>query len=83
MSLEEFITWIYCWVDDHMLESISDNPLRSRGFQPALSDAEVITMEIVGEFQGYHTDKGIWSYFKHHWRHLFPKITSRSQFAKL
>jgi len=32
--------------------------LRSLGFQTKLNDAEVITMEIVGEFMGKDTDKG-------------------------
>jgi len=57
-------------------------PLRRGGFLPALSDAEVITMELIGEFQGYDTDKGIWCYFRDHWGEWFPDLPSRSQFAK-
>jgi len=30
-----------------------------KGFEPALSDSEVLTMEIVGEYQGIDTDTGI------------------------
>jgi hypothetical protein len=33
---------------------------------PKLSDAEVITMEIVGEFMVKDQDKGIWRYFRNH-----------------
>ncbi len=51
-----------------------DKPLRIRGFKPSLSDSEVMTMEIVGEFLGIETDKGVWSYFKTYWLHLFPKV---------
>ncbi len=47
-----------------------------------LSDSEIITMEIVGEFQGIDTDKGIWSYFRGHWLNLFPQMKSRSTFVR-
>ena len=49
-------------------------PLRKRGEKPSLSDSEVLTMEIVGEYLGHGSDKAIWSYFKEHWPHFFPKI---------
>lgn len=47
-----------------------------------LSDSEVITMELIGEFQGKGADKEIWAYFKSHWLRLFPGIGCRSQFSK-
>lgn len=39
-------------------------------------------MEIVGEFLGYDTDQKIWKYFRSHWRHWFPALGSRSNFAR-
>ena len=82
MPLEEFTIWVYCWTDENVAKVLGNQKLRSRGFKPALSDAEVITMEIVGEFLSYDTDKSIWKYLKTHWLSLFPKLTSRSNFAK-
>ena len=58
-----------------MTEVLGSTPLRNRGFKPALSDVEVITMEIVGEFLSYDCDKGIWKYFKTLWLSWFPKLT--------
>lgn len=52
------------------------------GFHPALTDSEVIAMELVAEFQGIDTDKGAWVYFCNHWRALFPNLGSRANFAK-
>ena len=49
---------------------------------PKLSDAEVITMEIVGEFMGKDQDKSIWRYFRNHWHDCFPNLGSRANFAK-
>ncbi|WP_028866352.1 IS982 family transposase [Psychromonas hadalis] len=82
MPLEEFIILVYCWTDENMNKVLGNTKLRSRGFQPELSDVEVITMEIVGEFLSHDTDKAIWTYFKTHWLSLVPKLKSRSSFAK-
>jgi hypothetical protein len=59
MSVEDFIIYVYCCVED-ICRTIVNQPLRSRGFMSKLSDAEVITMEIVGEFMGKDHDQGIW-----------------------
>ena len=63
-------------------EVTNGKPMRSRGFQASLSDSEVITMEIVAEFQGIDTDKGIWQYFRRHWFSMFPQMKSRSTFVR-
>lgn len=82
MSVEEFIIAVYCLVDDVMKELLKSKNLRQRGFNPALTDSEMITMELVAEFQGIDTDKGAWEYFCNHWRALFPNLGSRANFAK-
>ena len=81
-STEDFIITVFCNVDDLWQEMTEGQKIRRRGFAPSLSDSEVIAMEIVGEFQGIETDKGIWSYFKGHWSDLFPQIKSRSTFVR-
>jgi hypothetical protein len=81
MSIEDFIIAVYCLVED-MLKNLWTNKLRRRGFEPNLSDSEMITMETVAEFLGIDTDKGAWEYFSNHWRSWFPAIGSRSNFAK-
>jgi len=82
MPLDDFIINVYCLVDNMLRTLLQGERLRRRGFQPKLSDAEVITMDIVGEFIGQDTDKGIWYYFKSHWHDWFPGIGSRSNFVK-
>ena len=81
-SIEEFIIAVYCCVVDELEVLTQAQPLRSRGFEPGLTDAEVLTMEIVGEYQNYDSDKGIWSYFRRHWQRWFPKLSSRSTFVR-
>ncbi len=59
----DFITEVYCFTDDEYKKLTKNNDLQSRGFNPKLSDSEVITMEIVGEYFDFHKDKVIWKYF--------------------
>jgi hypothetical protein len=82
MSIDEFIINVFCLVDDLLNELLNGQRLRQRGFQPNLTDSEVITIEIVGEFLGYDQDKKIWEYFKNHWSHFFPKIPDRVNFVR-
>jgi len=51
-----------CWVEPGFEKVTAGVKLRTRGFAPRLSDSEVITMEIVGEFLGYEGDEAIWDY---------------------
>jgi len=82
MSVEDFtcapegIIYVYCCVDD-VCRTIVSQPLRGRGFMPKLTDAEAVTMEIVGEFMGKDQDKGIWRYFRNH---LCPAGTGTAGF---
>jgi len=55
MPLEDFIIYVYCCVVD-IYPQVVDTPLRCRGFDPKLTDSEVITLEIVGEFLGKDQD---------------------------
>ena len=82
MNLLDIITEIYVEVDDFYRREIGDNRLRKRGFPPALSDAEVLTIEIVAEMQGHHDDKSVWQYCHDHWRSLFPDLTDYKTFSK-
>lgn len=82
MSIEDFIIAIFCLIDDELEKMLKGKTLRQRGRVPNLTDSEVITMEIVGEFLGKDSDKSIWEYFKDHWQHFFPTIPDRSNFAK-
>lgn len=52
MSLEHFIITVYCWMNDRLEILIQGQALRQREFEPGLSDAKAITMEVIGEFLG-------------------------------
>lgn len=82
MPLEEFIITVFCWVERRFWDVTQAIKLRLRGHPPRLSDTEVITMEIVGEFLGYHGDKAIWEYFRRHWAPWFPGLGDRTTFSR-
>ena len=82
MPLEEFIIAVFCCIESILQEIMTEYPLRQRGFFPKLSDSEVLTMEIVGEFLGIDMEKHIWQYFLRHWSPWFPQMGSRSTFVR-
>ncbi len=81
MPTENFIIHVFCLVEKY-LDDVIHEPLRKRGPAARLSDSEAITMEIVGEFLGFHEDKAIWQYFAQHWKDWFPGLGSRKTFVK-
>lgn len=81
-TIEEFIIAVFCCVDDLLKQVTQGQPIREKGFAPALADSEVLTMEIVAEYQGIDADQAMWHYFRRHWLGLFPKLRSRSAFVR-
>jgi DDE family transposase len=80
MDLNTFIIAVFCLIDDHL----KDLRVRQRGPSPKLSDPEVLTIETVGEFLGFDTDKGIYSFFRRHYGEWFPTLgeVHRTTFAR-
>ena len=77
-----FIISVYCLVADTMQIIEKTYKFRSRGFPPKLTDAEVITMEICGEFFKLHEDTEIYKYFKRHYFDFFPNLPDRTNFVR-
>ncbi len=72
MDLDAFIIAVFCLMDDTLKTLFSGKSLRQRGPAPSLSDSEVLTMEVVGEFLGLSQDTALYRYFRQHYRHFFP-----------
>ena len=70
MDITTFIVSVFCLIDDWL----QDKKLRERGPAPRMRDSEVLTMEIVGEFLGIDTDKGIYLHFQRHYSDWFPGL---------
>jgi len=82
MDRDYFIIMVYCLVCEHYLAIVNEHPLRQRGFSPTLSDEEVITIEICGEYFGFDQDEAIYDYFRSHYAHFFPQLRERTLFVR-
>jgi hypothetical protein len=82
MDRDTFIITVFCLVSEMYAPIAAQRPVRQGGFAPALSDEEVITMEICGAYFKHHTDKDLYDYFAAHYRHFFPRLPNRSLFVR-
>ena len=71
MDLSTFIVAVFCLVDGRL----KGRSIRIRRPAPKLSDAEVLPIEIVDEFLGLDTDKGLYRYFGRHYSERFPALS--------
>lgn len=84
MDLDTFIVAAYCVIDDEVHDLAKRGPWRVRGPRPRLADSEVLTMEVVGEYLGIDTDRGLYAYFRRHYGAWFPALrrVHRTTFAR-
>jgi hypothetical protein len=82
MDRDDFIIAVFLVVCEHYQAVKKQYRIRRGGFAPTLSDEEVITMEICGEYFKLGCDKDLFAYFHTHYRHFFPKLTDRSMFVR-
>ena len=82
MDRDDFIIAVFLVICEHYQAIKEQYRLRRGGFAPALTDEEVITMEICGEYFKLECDKDIFHYFRKHYLHFFPKLTDRSLFVR-
>src|SRR5690349_8128717 len=86
MTRQDLLLWVFCLIDDE-LKALGLTPRRLRPRGPAataLTDAEVITMELVGEFWGLDADKAIYRHFRDYHPAEFPALAAvhRTTFAR-
>ena len=82
MDRDSFIIAVFLLVCEQYSVIQQQCRLRRGGFEPALTDEEVITMEICGEYFKLECDKDIFAYFHAHYGHFFPNLADRSLFVR-
>lgn len=82
MDRDSFIIQVYCLVAKICQTVTAQQKIRRGGFPPALTDAEVITMEICGSYFKLHTDKDMFEYFASRNLHFFPALCDRPAFVR-
>ena len=74
MDLDTFIIAVFCLVDEAIPRVSGGRRLRERGPEPLLTDSEVLTMEVIGEYLGLAQDSALFAYFRQHYAHFFPAL---------
>jgi len=82
MDRDIFIITVYCLVEEHYRHLTAVCPIRHGGFVPQLSDVEVLTMVLCGEFFKLARDTDLFAYFRAHYRAFFPALTERTLFVR-
>jgi DDE family transposase len=75
MAPQDLLLEVFCLVDDQ-LQALNLGRLRQRGPHPTLSDSEVITMELVGEFWKLGTDRDLFRHFRRYHQAEFPALAA-------
>jgi len=81
MQLEDLFTVVYCFVDDSYRLLFGDpSQLRqSNNGHPTFTDAEIITIALVGELQGEDSQRAWHGKVNKSWSHLFPRLCDRTR----
>lgn len=83
MDLDTFITLLYVWIDDWYKSEMAEQIQRKRGPKPSMSDSEVLTVAIVGQWRygvPWQSERGVVRYMLTHGHVWFPNMLERSRF---
>ena len=78
-NFEDFCLWVYVTIDDFWQQA--GRAYRRPGPAPACSDAELLTMVLVGECCGWDVETELVSHWQQH-PELFPVVPERSRFNR-
>lgn len=82
-TFEDFMITVYVIIDDLYHQFAPPDVINRRHVSDArLSDSEIITISICGELAGIDSENAWFSFVKRNYRHLFPKLCSRSRFNR-
>lgn len=82
IDLDTFITTLYVMVDD-FCQSKGEPERPKPGPQASLSQSEVITLALFGQWVQFPSERAFYRYASHHLREAFPQLPDRSQFNRL
>lgn len=83
MDLDTFITTLYVIVDDWFREKALDEQLKRSGPAPEMTDAEVLSVALAGQWRKglpWDSERSLVRYMQKHGRKWFPKMLGRSAF---
>ena len=84
MQLEDLFTTVYCLVEESYRLLFGDPATlrHSNNGHPDFTDAEIITIALVGELQGEDSQRGWHKKVHKSWRFLFPRLCDRTRYGR-
>jgi hypothetical protein len=82
IDLDTFLTVVYCVCDEVYQREIAPHMKARRGARPKLSDSEVLTLVVVGQWHGHGCERCYLRAVRRHWGAYFPRLTSQSAFNR-
>jgi Transposase DDE domain len=84
LNLEDLFCIVYCVSDDYykLLIGSKKNLRLSNNRDPVFTDAEVITIALVGELKGENSERSWWRVVNKNYRHLFPHLCDRTRYGR-
>src|SRR5215212_8630462 len=85
MDIETFFTIVYVVVDDWYKQEIAQEVNKHAGGAIQLSDSEVLTLGIVGQWRvgvPWQSERGLVRWVQEHGRGMFPKMIGKSAFNR-
>ena len=83
-KIEDFVIALYCLIEDELYPAFCQQhglPRRA-GFPPALSDSECLTIELVGQYLGYTSQKQLYEQMHDRFGAWFPALPDRVAFGR-
>lgn len=83
MDLDTFLTTVYVMVDDWYKASWAKSMQRQQGRRATMSDSEVLTLAIVGQWRvgvPWQSERGLVRYMQQHGQGWFPRMLGHSGF---
>ena len=80
VDVDTFLTVLYVMADDFCKTALP--PESHPGPQAALSQSEVVTLALFGQWQCFGSERGFYRYAQRHLRVAFPSLPTREQFNR-
>jgi hypothetical protein len=81
-ELDTFLTTVYCLVDDCYRTALAPAKPTRPGHRPEMSDSEVLTLMLLGQWRADRSLRALVRYAQKHWRGYFPRLLSQSAFQR-
>ena len=84
MKLDDLFTAVYCFVEESYRLLFGDPAQlrQSNNHHPDFTDAEIITIALVGELQGEDSQRAWHGKVNKSWRFLFPRLCDRTRYGR-